>query len=191
MILVQNIGMFGYVPLEGLVLLPHFWSDYIFCRCKHKFSYNYRYKCGRECESNFYYLFRAELDKSYDPDILNNIVSFAVVKRFDNFSYSTIVHDVGLMSGYYHASPLITKRLFDLFNIIMNIADYFNFRRVSDFSTKGNDQLLCSSAWSCYVCVDPDISYTQETPIYIRVIKVKNPIPDFGREDFHLGGNES
>ena len=178
MILVQGIGMSGYVPLEGVVGLFHFRSDCLFCRS--------RRKCMREskCESSFYYLFRCDLDKTDDIDIVSRVVSFAVISRFGEFALGTIIRDVGLLSGYCCAGTLLPNKLLKMF-LSMRLDYYLDMCYASNFSA-GDEYVVCSSAWSEYVRLDPDISGAGFPTIYIEVLGFRKPFRDFRREEFWI-----
>jgi hypothetical protein len=177
MILVQGIGMSGYVPLEGVVALSHFRSDCLFCRSRHK--------CMREskCESRFYYLFRIDLDKTDDLDIVSKVVSFAVVSRFGEFALDTIIRDVSLLSGYCCAGPVLPSKLLKMFLSIC-LDYYIDMSYVSKFSD--DEHVTCSSAWSEYIRLDSDISSADYPTIYIEVLGFRKPFRDFRREEFWI-----
>ena len=179
MILVQGIGMSGYIPLEGVVALSHFRSDCLFCRSRHK--------CMREskCEYIFYYLFRTDSDKTDDIDIVSKVVSFAVISRFGEFAFDTIIRDVGLLSGYYCAGVVLPERLLKMF--LSMCLDYYidvciDMSYVFKFSD--DDRVTCSSAWSEYILIDPDISSADYPIIYIEVLGYRKPFRDFRRDEF-------
>jgi hypothetical protein len=181
MILVQGIGMSGYVPLEGVVALSHFRSDCFFCGS--------RRKCMRDskCESKFYYLFRADLDKTDDIDIVSKVVSFAVVSRFGEFALDTIIRGVGLLSGYCCAGVVLPEKLLKMFLSIC--LDYYidmciDMSYVSKFSD--DDRVTCSSAWSEYIRIDPDISGADCPTIYVEVLGFRKMFRDFRRDEFWM-----
>jgi len=178
MILVQGIGMSGYVPLEGAVALSHFRSDCLFCRS--------RSKCVRnsKCESNFYYLFRCDLDRTDDFDIVCKVVSFAVISRFGEFALDTIIRDVGVLSGYCCAGTLIPSKLLKMF-LFMCLDYYLDMCYASNFSG-GDEHVVYSSAWSEYIRVDPDISSAGYPTIYVEVLGYRKPFRDFRREEFWM-----
>jgi hypothetical protein len=175
MILVQGIGMSGYVPLEGVVALSHFRSDCLFCRS--------RRKCMREskCESDFYYLFRTDLDRTDDVDIVSKVVSFAVIKRFSDSAVYTIIRDFGLLVGYCCAGVVLPEKLLKLFLETMNLAYYLDMSNIFKFSS-GDDYVVCSSAWSEYIRIDPDIFSADYPTIYIEVLGFRKPFRDFRRD---------
>ena len=179
MILVQGIGMSGYVPLEGVVALSHFRSDCLFCRS--------RRKCMRKskCESRFYYLFRSDSDKTDDIDIVSKVVSFAVVSRFGEFALDTIIRDVGLLSGYCCAGVVLPERLLKMF--LSMCLDYYidvciDMSYVFKFSV--DDRVICSSAWSEYILIDFDISSVDYPTIYVEVLGLRKLFRDFRRDEF-------
>jgi hypothetical protein len=175
MIVVQNIGMSGYVPLEGVVGLSHFKSDCLFCGS--------RRECMREskCESNFYYLFRCDLDKTDDIDIVSKVVSFAVISRFGEFALNTIIRDVGLISGYCCAGTVLPNKLLKMF-LSMCLDYYLDMCYVSNFSS-GDEYFVFSSAWSEYIRIDPDISSADYPTIFVEVLGYRKPFRDFMRDE--------
>jgi hypothetical protein len=178
MIVVQNIGMSGYVPLEGVVGLFHFRSDCLFCRSKRKRS------CGSGCESGFHYLFRSDLDKTDDIDIVRKVVSFAVISRFGEIALETIVRDVGLISGYCCAGTVFPDKLLKLF-LSMCLKYYLDMSYVCKLSS-GDHHVVCSSAWSEYIRIDPDVSGDCYPTIYVEVLGYRKPFCDFVREEFWM-----
>jgi len=176
-ILVQGIGMSGYVPLEGVVALSHFRSDCLFCRSRRKCMRNYK------CESDFYYLFRIDLDKTDDIDIVSRIASFAVISRFGEFALDTIIRDVGLLFGYCCAGTVLPDKLLKMF-LSMSLAYYHDMSYVAKFF--GDESVTCSSAWSEYVRLEPDISRADYQTIYIEVLGFRKPFRDFRREEFWM-----
>jgi hypothetical protein len=178
MVLVQNIGMSGYVPLEGVVGLFHFRSDCLFRRFKRGCRY------GSECESGFYYLFRCDLDNTDDIDILGKIASFAVIVRFGEFAMNTVVRDVGLVSGYCCAGTVFPDKLLKVF-LSMCLNYYLDVSYVFKLSS-GDCYIVSSSAWSEYIRMDPDVSDVCYPKIYIEVLGYRKPFPDFVLEDFWI-----
>jgi len=131
MILVQGIGMSGYVPLEGVAGLSHFKLNCFSGRLKYEFNYFYG----------------VESFASDNLNDLNNVVSFSVIHRFDDRVRSSIVHKVGLLSGYYRAGVLFPRRLFYLFEDFMCLKGYHNW-------TYESDRFVYTTAWAEYICVD-------------------------------------
>jgi hypothetical protein len=131
MVLVQGIGMSGYVPLEGVAGLAHFKLNFLSGRLKYEFNYFYG----------------VESFASDNLNDLNNVVSFAIVHRFDDRTRSSIVNEVGLLSGYYRAGVLFPRRLFYLFVDFMCLKGYHNW-------TYESDRFAYTTAWAEYVCVD-------------------------------------
>ena len=131
MILVQGIGMSGYVPLEGVTGLAHFKLNFFSGKLKYEFNYFYG----------------VESFASDNLNDLNDVVSFAIVRLFDDRIRSSIVHEVGLLSGYYSAGVLFPRELFYLFEDFMGLKGYHNW-------TYEFDRFAYTTAWAEYVCVD-------------------------------------
>jgi hypothetical protein len=134
-----------------------------------------------KCESNFYYLFRIDLDKTDNIDIVSKVVSFAFISRFGEFALNTIIRDVGLISGYCCAGTAFPNKLFKMFLAIMGLDYYMDMSYVSNFSS-GDEYFVFSSAWSEYIRIDPDISSADYPTIYVEVLGYRKPFPDFRRD---------
>jgi hypothetical protein len=131
MIVCQGIGMSGYVPLEGVAGLAHFKLNSLSGRLKYEFNYFYD----------------VESFASDNLNDLNNVVSFAFVLRFDDRVRSSIVHEVGLLSGYYRAGAVFPRKLFYLLEDFMGLKGYHNW-------TYEFDKFAYTTAWAEYICVD-------------------------------------
>jgi hypothetical protein len=167
MILVRNIGISGYVPLECVVGLSHALVRYRLDKCE------YSYKSG------FEYLGVSEIDKTYNLDILRNVVSFAIVRRCDDCVRSAIIHDVGLSFGYYCAGVVFPNKLRNVLRDIMGLSEYHILPRPSHHPSFSSLRFVYISAWYEYICLDPDTSYVCSPPIFIRILGSKNPFPTF------------
>ncbi len=138
MILVQGIGMSGYLPLEGLVSLSHFLLDRDLGGCCCRFDYLYNTE-SRFCDN---------------PSVLGGVVSFATFSRFDDYDRSFIIRHVGLLSGYHRAGAVLPRRLFSLIVHGMRLRNYHGWTYILPTSDVGLGYFLYTTAWSEYVCVD-------------------------------------
>jgi hypothetical protein len=163
MILVQGIGMSGYVPLEGVVVLSHFLVDY----CSDKYGYRH----------DFEYLGVREIDQTYNLSVLRGVVSFAVVHRFDDRVRSFIARDIGLLSGYYDAGVVFPNKLRSVFRDTMGLSEYHALTRSSGHPNYSSLNFVYTSAWSEYICLDPDASYASRPPIFTSKLAWKCPFP--------------
>jgi len=189
MIIVQGIGMSGYVPFDGLVSLSHFSLDLINLP---RFRLGY-YSRKRQCK--FYYLPRVKsesdllsVDRSReitDTGILPKVISFAVVRRFKDSVRLTIIRDVGLLSGYYCAGAVFPRKLFSVFDDTMYLKSYRNWTTVpvhpgyiwdgtSFCSAYGSNTHFCTTAWDEYICLERKKSYMFGSRILIRNIRYKS-----------------
>jgi hypothetical protein len=159
MILVHGISMSGYVPLEGVVGLSHFYFN----------------RASGECVYKFNYLFGAETRETSGFDVMLRVVSFAVVNRFSEIVRSLIVRDLYPLFGYHRAGVVFPKRLLDIFEAIMALKDYDKMayifpRSGSDFhhsySSYEYGQLVYTTAWSEYLSVDFMNSSTKTAPLF-------------------------
>jgi hypothetical protein len=165
MILVQGIGMSGYVPLEGIAGLYHILA---YCRSD---------KC--KCRYGFKYLGVGWIDKTFNLDVLRSVVSFAVARFFDDRVRSIITHDVGLLSGYYSAGVVFPNRLLHVLTDIMNLSEYNNLVFPLFHPRYSCTRFSCTSAWAEYVCLDPDVSNVSRSPIIIRKLAYKGQFPSY------------
>jgi len=141
MILVQGIGMSGYVPLEGVIGLSHFLLHGYSCVCNH-------------C---FYYLSSGEIRNTDSPNILRKVVSFVVINRFNDFAMSAIIRDVGLIIGYHRAGAVIPRKLLAVFELVMGARGFMNLAYIAPHpSYDVYPQPAYTTAWSEYICVDFD-----------------------------------
>jgi hypothetical protein len=168
-ILVRAIGMSGYVPIEGVVGLSHFWLG---CGSD---------RCGLNSMCSFCYLAGVERNLTSDARFLRNVVSFAVFRRFSDSDVSTIVQDIGLLSGYHSAGALFPRGLFHLFIVSMGLVYYRDLAYIPYVPMNWRGEFLCSTAWAEYICLDHDFSYIYPR-IHIQVLACKKPFPDFIRE---------
>jgi hypothetical protein len=165
MIIVRAIGMSGYVPLECVVGLSHALLRYRLDKCEYKYG--------------FEYLGVGEIDKTYNLDVLRSVVSFAVVHRFDDSVRSILIHDIGLIFGYYCAGVVFPNKLSYVLRDDMGLSEYYNLARLSFHPNYSSQNFVYTSAWYEYICLDPDISYVYSPPISIRILGSKNPFPTF------------
>ena len=189
MILVQGIGMSGYVPFDGLVSLSHFSLDLI---SSSRLRLDY-YSHKRQCK--FYYLPRVKsesdllsVDRSReitDTGILPKVISFAVVRCFKDSIRLTIIRDVGLLSGYYCAGAVFPRKLFSVFDDTMYLKSYRNWTTVpvhpgyiwggtSFCSAFGSNTHFCTTAWDEYICLERKKSYIFGSRILIRNLRHKS-----------------
>jgi len=141
MILVQDIGMSGYVPLEGLVSLSQFLLQGYSCICNHR----------------FYYLNIVGVRHTDSPSVLRKVVSFAVVNRFSDSALFVIIRDVGLLSGYYRAGAVFPRNLLEVFELVMGMGKFLNLADFAPHPSYGVfPQPAYTTAWSEYICVDFD-----------------------------------
>jgi hypothetical protein len=159
--------MSGYVPLECVVGLSHAILRY----CSNKWEYDYDY--------SFEYLGVGEIDKTNNLDVLRSVVSLAVVHRFDDHARSILIHDIGLSFGYYCAGVVFPNKLRHLLRDVMGLNEYHILARFSHHPKYSSLNFVYISAWYEYVCLDPDISYVYDPPIFIRILGSKNSFPTF------------
>ena len=205
MILVQGIGMSGYVPFEGLVGLSHFSSDLI-SLSRFRLDYGLR---KQRCK--FYYLPSVKLDRDLlsrakshettDFGILRNVISFAVVRRFKDPVRFTIIRDVGLLSGYYCAGVVFPEKLFYVFDYDMGLKSYLNWTSIPAHPgyiwnnnlfcpSYSSDKYFSNTAWDEYICAEPKKSYVFGPSIFIRSLRYRGerrfcfPVP--AREPFSI-----
>ena len=145
MILVQGIGMSGYVPLEGLVGLSHFYLNYSSGKCEYKFNY----------------LWGTESSETAGFDVIRRVVSFVVVNRFNETARFLIARGLCPFSGYHRAGVVFPIELFAVFEDLMGLKDYGKWTYMiphSDFSSSYASyklgQLVYTTAWAEYVCID-------------------------------------
>ncbi len=167
MILVQGIGISGYVPLEGTVGLSHFLLDYQPNEGKYEYRYGFHYTRGNN------------VDRTHKLEILRSVVSFAVMHRFDDSVRSTIVHDVGLLSGYYRAGAIFPNKLRYILRDVVDLNEYYILPRPSYHPNYHSLKFVYTSAWYEYICLGPDVSYDCTQHIFICVLDHKNPFPGF------------
>ena len=181
MILVRGIGMSGYIPLEGVVGLHHSPVDYIFWdldSCKRKCAR----VCQFKCNGRFIYLSAVESNRTTSQDILRRAVSFVVYKRFDASILSTLAKDVGLLSGYFCAGPLIPRNLFHLFFSDLGLKYYRDLAYIPYIPDSRYGEFVCSTVWAEYIRLDPDISTADYPIIYVEVLGYRKPFCDFRRD---------
>jgi len=138
MVLVQDIGMSGYVPLEGAVVLRRFVMDYD----------------SGTFEKEFHYLGDVDMRKSSDLNILHRVIFFAIIRLFDDFARFTIVRDIGLLSGYYYAGVVFPRDLLGVFKSVMGLENYLNLYFFSSHPGHRFARSVCTTAWAEYICVD-------------------------------------
>jgi len=138
MILVQDVGMSGYILLEGAVVLSRFVVDFGSCVFKKEFDY----------------LSDVDCRKSSSLNILNEIVFFAVFKCFDDFARSTIIRDIGLLSGYYRAGVVFPIRLLGVFKSVMGLSSYSKLCYFALLPSHGFARSAYTTAWAEYISVD-------------------------------------
>jgi hypothetical protein len=142
MIVCQGIGLSGYIPLEGLVHLYHFFLNDGSVECNYRFVYiasiNSHVNSG----------------VVYDFDVLHKVVSFAIVSRFSEFDKFLIIHDVGLLSGYYRAGVVFPRKLLYVILSAMGIYYYRGWNNISAHPDYDFDEACCTSALDDYACID-------------------------------------
>jgi hypothetical protein len=163
MILVQDIGMSGYVPFEGLVSLSQFLLQGYSCTCNHR----------------FYYLNTVGFRHADSPNVLRKVVSFAVVNRFSDSALFAIIRDIGLLSGYYRAGVVFPGNLNHMLRDNMHLEEYRNLTYPCFHLRYPSLSFVFTSAWAEYICLDPDVSYAYCPPISIQILGYKNPFPSY------------
>jgi len=145
MILVQGIGMSGYVPLEGVVGLSHFYLNYLSGKCEYKFNY----------------LLGTESSETAGFDVIRRVVSFAVINRFNETARFLIVRGLCPFSGYHRAGVVFPIELFAVFEDLMGLKEYGKWTYMfphSGFSSSCASydfgQLVYTTAWAEYICID-------------------------------------
>jgi len=186
MILVRSIGMSGYISLEGVVGLSHTLSDCIFCSSSSSCWCKIKYGCKGKYRYNFDYLSGVEYAKASNYDVLRKVASFVFFKRFRNSELSSAIYDVGLLSGYYCAGVLFPRNLFHMFISRMGLRYYRDLGCVPDLPVNSYGQFLCSKAWAEYICIDRDMSQVVWPRLYIQVLDLKKPFPEFRRGGFRF-----
>ena len=175
MILVRAVGISGYVPLECVVGLSHALLRYRSNKCEYDYDYSFEYLGVRDN------------DKTNNLGILRRVVSFAVVRYFDDHIRSILISDVDLFSGYYCAGVVFSNRLRDVFRKLMRLSEYHNLARFSYHPNYLSTEFVYTSAWYEYiylepdfpVCLKPDASYVYSPSILIWILEHKNPFPTF------------
>jgi len=178
MILVQDIGMSGYIPIEGAVVLHRFLLDYDLVVFSKEFNYLENLDCRKRSNLN----------------VLNSVIFFAVFKRFDDSARSIIIRDIGLLSGYYRAGVVIPIKLLHIFKSVLDLKNYlnlgyFNLDYFSYLPSQGfarsayiTDwaEYICVDFWSGYICVDFIESERLNSYFLIKMLGVfEIPLPTF------------
>jgi len=148
MILVQGIGMSGYVPLESVVGLSHFALS------------------GGSCMREFNYLSGVESRATDSSNVLSSVASFAVFQRFNERALSILIHDIGLLSGYYRAGAVFPRRLFSVFEDVMDLRNYHNWTYISHHPSYKFGESLYTTAWAEYISVDLINNYRSSAPCF-------------------------
>ena len=174
MILVQGIGMSGYVPLEGVVGLSHFVLDYF----SGKFEYMFSYLLGTESRENSGF------------DVMRKAVSFAVVNYFDEAALSSSVHGLFPLFGYHRAGVVFPMMLFNILEFVMRLNRYhvltyvlprsgFDFH--STYDAYGFGQLVYTTAWAEYISVDFMKDSLEAAPLFLVQMlgRFEMPLPSF------------
>jgi len=175
MILVRNIGISGYVPLECVVGLSHVLLRYRSNKCDYDYDYSFEYLGVRDN------------DKTNNLGILRRVVSFAVVRCFDDHIRSILIRDLDLFFGYYRAGVVFSNKLRSVFRDIMGLSEYHNLARPSHHPHYSPLKFVYTSAWYEYICLDPvfpvclkpDASYVYSPSILIRILGYMNSFPTF------------
>ena len=172
MILVQGIGMSGYVPLEGVVGLSHFHCNLFSGKCVCKFKY----------------LLGNESREASGFDVMLRVVSFAVVNRFDEWARSVILRDIGLLFGYHRAGVVFPIKLFDLFENRIRLLDYGNWTYIfphngyrSGYSGYDFGKLVYTTAWAEYISADFMKDSLEAAPLFLIQMlgRFEMPLPTF------------
>jgi hypothetical protein len=168
MILVQDVGMSGYIPFDGAVVLYRFVM---------------KFDLGT-FEKEFNYLGGLDSRKSSNLNIFNEIVFFAVFKRFDDFARSTIIRDIGLLSGYYRAGVVFPSELLGTFKFVMGLRNYLNLYYFSSYPGHGFARSAYTTAWAEYICVDFIESNRSASYFLIQMLGVfEMPLPGLSCEE--------
>jgi len=142
MIVCQGIGMSGYIPLEGLVHLYHFFLNGGSVECNYRLVYianiNSCVKSG--VTNNF--------------DILHKVTSLAIVSYFSEFDKFLIARDIGLFSGYHRAGVLLPRKLLNVLKKAMDIYYHRGWSNISAHPDYDFDKVVCTSALDDYACID-------------------------------------
>ena len=149
MILVQGIGMSGYVPLEGVISLSHFSLDY----------YSVKYE--------FNYLSGVESRATDGSNVLRSVACFAVSVRFNQCALSILIHDIGLLSGYYRAGVVFPRNLFGVFEDVMHLRNYHSWTYISHHPSYKFGESVYTTAWAEYICVDLINNYRSSAPSFL------------------------
>jgi hypothetical protein len=172
MISVQGIGMSGYVPLEGVIGLSHFYFN--------RFS--------GECVYKFKYLLGSESRETSGFDVMLRVVSFAIFNRFDEYAQSIILRDIGLLFGYHRAGVLFPMKLFEVFEDLMGLKDYGNWAYMfphtdyrSSYSGYGFGEIVYTTAWAEYISVDFMKESLETAPLFLVQMlgRFEMPLPTF------------
>jgi len=157
MILVQGIGMSGYVPLEGVIGLSHFYLNHLSGKCEYRFNY----------------LLGVESRETSGSDVVRRVVSFTVANRFSECAQSIIIRDIGLLSGYYRAGVIFPRRLFGVFEDIMGLSNYHSWTYIAidyhpcyKFGQSLFGQFLYTTAWAEYLSVN-FIKLLESAPLFL------------------------
>ena len=148
MILVQGIGMSGYVPLESVVGLSHFALS------------------GGSCMREFNYLSGVESRATDSSNVLRSVACFAVFQRFNERALSILIRDIGLLFGYYRAGVVFPRKLFDVFEDVMDMRNYHNWTYISHHPSYKFGESLYTTAWAEYISVDLINNYRSSAPCF-------------------------
>ncbi len=166
MVLVQGIGMSGYVPLEGVVGLSHFYLHHLSGKCVYKFNY----------------LLGTESRETAGSDVVRRVVSFAVFHRLNETARFLIVRDrdIGLLSGYYRAGVVLPRKLFAVFEDVMGLDSYHNWTYISHHPSYKFGESLYTTAWAEYICIDFDGLDSSRPRFLVQMLgRFEMPFPTF------------
>ena len=163
MILVQGIGMSGYVPLESVVGLSHFALN------------------GGSCMHEFNYLSGVESRTTDSSNVLRSVACFAVSVRFNQCALSILIHDIGLLSGYYRAGVVFPRNLFGVFEDVMHLRNYHSWTYISHHPSYKFGESVYTTAWAEYICVDLINNYRSSAPSFLIQMlgRVEMALPNF------------
>jgi hypothetical protein len=154
--------MSGYVPLEGVISLSHFSLDY----------YSVKYE--------FNYLSGVESRVINSSNALRSVASFAVFVRFNQRVLSTIISNVGLLSGYYRAGAVFPRKLFSMFEDVMDLRNYHNWTYISHHPSYKFGESVYTTAWAEYICVDLNSSRISTPHFSVQMLgRFEMPLPTF------------
>jgi hypothetical protein len=159
--------MSGYVPLEGVVVLAHSLVNRHSGRFDCVYVYGFEYLGGRD------------KDMTTKRNVLSSVVSVAVLKQFSESVISATANDIGLLSGYYLAGVVFPSELYYLLRDEMDLFEVYTLVRPSTHPNYHTPKFAYTTAWTEYICLDPDVSYVYNPPVWICTLENKHTFPFF------------